>query len=127
MKIDNKKFSSKYDKLLLNKTLEIIFSENISGIYQRYNIDHNKVLIMELLKEEDEGKRECFKKLFNLTFIECLKHFRGSEIDSLDNFLNLFEGDKDYQENVKYCINNFEEIIGKKRSQKEKNINPRID
>ena len=134
LKIDNKKFSSKYDKQLLNKTLEIIFSENISGIYQRYNIDHNKVLIMELLKEEDEGKRECFKKLFNLTFIECLKHFRGSEIieeliglDSLDNFLNLFEGDKDYQENVKYCINNFEEIIGKKRSQKEKNINPRID
>ena len=134
LKIDNKKFSSKDDKQLLNKTLEIIFSENISGIYQRYNIDHNKVLIMELLKEEDEGKRECFKKLFNLTFIECLKHFRGSEIieeliglDSLDNFLNLFEGDKDYQENVKYCINNFEEIIGKKRSQKEKNINPRID
>ena len=134
LKIDNKKFSSKDDKQLLNKTLEIIFSENISGIYQRYNIDHNKVLIIKLLKEEDEGKRECFKKLFNLTFIECLKHFRGSEIieeliglDSLDNFLNLFEGDKDYQENVKYCINNFEEIIGKKRSQKEKNINPRID
>jgi hypothetical protein len=132
LKIDNKKFSSKYDKQLLNKTLEIIFSENISGIYQRYNIDHNKVLIMELLKEEDEGKRECFKKLFNLTFIECLKHFRGSEIieeliglDSLDNFLNLFEGDKDYQENVKYCINNFEEIIGKKRSQKEKKYKPK--
>jgi hypothetical protein len=132
LKIDNKKFSSKYDKQLLNKTLEIIFSENISGIYQRYNIDHNKVLIMKLLKEEDEGKRECFKKLFNLTFIECLKHFRGSEIieeliglDSLDNFLNLFEGDKDYQENVKYCINNFEEIIGKKRSQKEKKYKPK--
>lgn len=132
LKIDNKKFSSKDDKQLLNKTLEIIFSENISGIYQRYNIDHNKVLIMELLKEEDEGKRECFKKLFNLTFIECLKHFRGSEIieeliglDSLDNFLNLFEGDKDYQENVKYCINNFEEIIGKKRSQKEKKYKPK--
>ena len=132
LKIDNKKFSSKDDKQLLNKTLEIIFSENISGIYQRYNIDHNKVLIMKLLKEEDEGKRECFKKLFNLTFIECLKHFRGSEIieeliglDSLDNFLNLFEGDKDYQENVKYCINNFEEIIGKKRSQKEKKYKPK--
>ena len=132
LKIDNKKFSSKYDKQLLNKTLEIIFSENISGIYQRYNIDHNKVLIIKLLKEEDEGKRECFKKLFNLTFIECLKHFRGSEIieeliglDSLDNFLNLFEGDKDYQENVKYCINNFEEIIGKKRSQKEKKYKPK--
>ena len=132
LKIDNKKFSSKDDKQLLNKTLEIIFSENISGIYQRYNIDHNKVLIIKLLKEEDEGKRECFKKLFNLTFIECLKHFRGSEIieeliglDSLDNFLNLFEGDKDYQENVKYCINNFEEIIGKKRSQKEKKYKPK--
>ena len=43
----------------------------------------------------------------------------------MDNFLNLFEGDKDYQENVKYCINNFEEIIGKKRSQKEKKYKPK--
>lgn len=129
LKIDNKIFSSKDDKQLLNKTLEIIFSENISGIYHRYNKAHNKVLIKKLLKEEeDEGKRESFKKLFNLTFIECLKHFRGSEIieeliglDSLDNFLNLFKDDIDYQDNVKYCINNFEEIIEKKRSKEGKN------
>ena len=129
LKIDNKIFSSKDDKQLLNKTLEIIFSENISGIYHRYNKTHNKVLIKKLLKEEeDEGKRKSFKKLFNLTFIECLKHFRGSEIieelnglDHLDNFLNLFKDDKDYQDNVKYCINNFEEIIEKKRSKEGKN------
>ena len=133
LKIDIKKFSSKDDKQLLNKTLEIIFSENISGIYKQYNKEHNKILIKKLLKEEDEEKRECFKKLFNLTFIECLNHLRGSEIikelfglGPLDNFLNLFEDDTDYQENVKYCINNFEEIIGKKRSIKEK-ISPKIN
>jgi len=133
LKIDNKKFSSKDDKQLLNKTLEIIFSENISGKYKQYNKEHNKILIKKLLKEEDEEKRECFKKLFNLTFVECLKHLRGSKIikeliglETLDIFLNLFEDDKDYQENVKYCINNFEEIIGKKRSIKEK-ISPRIN
>jgi hypothetical protein len=129
LKIDNKKFSSKYDKQLLNKTLEIIFSENISGIYQRYNIDHNKVLIIKLLKEEDEGKRECFKKLFNLTFIECLKHFRGSEIIeelnglvSLDKFLNKFEDDIEYQENVKFYVSQIEEIMERKRKKpKDKN------
>ena len=58
---------------------------------------------------------------------------RGSEIikelfglEPLDKFLNLFEDDTDYQENVKYCINNFEEIIGNKRSINER-ISQRIN
>ena len=124
LKINKQKIlSSRDNKHLLNKTLKEIFSEVISPKYSNfYSKNHNKDLINQLLNEEDEEKRDFFNKLFNLTFIECLKHFRGSEIieelkglDSLDNILNKFQDDKDYIDNFKYYIIHFEEIIGRKR------------
>ena len=129
VKIDNQKLSSKDDKEFLNKTLKEIFSENMisKANLNLYNENHNRDLIEQLLNEEDEEKRIFFNKLFNLTFIECLKHFRGSIIieelnglDSWDKFLNKFKDEKDYQENVKYYIFNFEKVTERKRNKKEK-------
>ena len=123
LRIDNKEFSSIDNKEILNKTLKDIFSENsLSKKYSKYNENHNKYLIEQLLNEEDEEKRVFFNKLFDLTFIKCLKHFSGSEIIeelnglfSLDNFLNKFEDDREYQENVKFYISQIEEIMERKR------------
>ena len=129
LKINKQKIlSSKENKHLLNKTLKEIFSEVISPKYSNfYNKDHNRYLIQKLLNEEDEEKRVFFNKLFNLTFIECLKHFRGNEIieelnglESLDNILKKFEDDRDYREIFKYYIFHFEEIIKRKRINKKK-------
>jgi hypothetical protein len=129
-KIDNQKLSSKDDKQILKKTLKEIFSEiAISKANLKLNNEnYNRDLIQKLLNEEDEEKRVFFNKLFNLTFIECLKHFRGSEIieelnglASLDDFLKKFKDDPEYQENVIYYIFHFEEVIGRKRNKKEKN------
>ena len=113
----------------MNKTIKEIFSENVisKANLNLYNENHNRDLIEQLLNEEDEEKRIFFNKLFNLTFIECLKHFRGSIIieelnglDSWDKFLNKFKDEKDYQENVKYYIFNFEKVTERKRNKKEK-------
>ncbi len=129
VKIDNQKLSSKDDKEFLNKTLKEIFSEIeiTKANLKLYDENHNKDLINQLLNEEDEEKRVFFNKLFNLTFIECLKHFRGSEIIeelnglvSWDKFVNKFEDGTDYKETVKYYIFNFEKVIERKRKRSKK-------
>ena len=127
LRIDNKEFSSIDNKVLLNKTLKEIFSENaLSKKYSKYNESHNRDLIQQLLNEEDEEKRVFFNKLFNLTFIKCLKHFGGSEIieelnglDSFDGFLNKFKDEPEYQKTVKHYISNIEKIMERKRKKTE--------
>ena len=46
------------------KTLEEIFSYEISGKYTNYTPNHNKNLIQDLISEENTGPY--FKKLLNL-------------------------------------------------------------
>ena len=77
-----------------------------------------------------------FEKLFSITFIECLKHFRGSqkmkELECLKEFNDIksqYEEDEDYLRSLEYFIMNYEEIINNKRArngnkkEKEKEIN----
>lgn len=118
----------KFNKKFLSKTLGEIFSENISGRFTNFPANHNKLLIQKLINEEDEQKKNYFKKLFNLEFINCLKHFRGDIfIDEL-NGLKCFDDIKseiidkyqedgaDYYQALKTHLIKFEEIIGKKKS-----------
>ena len=67
---------AEYNKLFLNATLQSIFSEDISTKYKKYDIKHNKILIEQLLNEENEEIRLIFKNIFNLTFIDCLKKMK---------------------------------------------------
>ena len=46
------------NKQFLQKTLQEIFSDNISKRYTNYPLDHNKNLINRLLEEDDEEKRK---------------------------------------------------------------------
>ena len=121
--VQNQIINGKKDKEFLNKKLEDIFSEDISNKYTLLSYEHNKNLVQRLLNENDEIKKKLFKKLFNLSFLECLKHYRGSEyieelqgLKTLKEELKNFEDDVEYLEVFKDYVLNFEEIIKKKKS-----------
>ena len=114
-----------YNKNFLEKNLGEIFSDNISSKYIQYPSSHNKKLIESLINDEDEQKRKIFNEIFNLTFLDCLNHFRGSKIiEELKGLNNLEEylkrakiiKDKEYCTIFKYFVNNFEKIIMDKKS-----------
>ena len=119
-----------YNRDFLNKQLKDIFSDNISSKYSKYPRDHNKNLIQNLLNEKDVEKRKIFEKIFGLTFLECLKHFRGSiyieELEgmaTLNEVCNGFPYQKDldlYIMQFKYFITNFEKIIMEKNIRNRK-------
>ena len=78
-------------------------------------------MIKLLLNDEDINKRMYFNKLFNLSFFDCLKHFRGSEeieeligLEGFDSIKKEYEDDMDYLNALHYHIINFENIINKK-------------
>ena len=119
--------SIQFNKVFLDKTLGDIFSENISSRYTTYPPNHNNILIKELLNDKDESKNTYFKKLFSLTFSDCLKHVRGSQIKEeleglkgFDNINSEFRNDEDYLKIIKYYIMNYEDIIKNKRVRKIK-------
>ena len=121
----------RFNKLFLNKSLCEIFSEDISKKYTNLPINHNKILINKLINEEDEFKKIYFEKLFNLTFIQCLKHFIGKEYIPLLEGLKCFndikkneiiekyeEDGEEYSKALEYYLNDFENITNNKRPRK---------
>ena len=124
------KNKANYNKQLLNTTLKSIFSTDISDKYTRYSSKHNKDLIEKLLNEIDENNREYFNNLLNLTFIDCLSHFRGSiflnELNGLKRFENYLEGlneknnDDMYKMVLKYFLYNFEKEILEKKERRRR-------
>ena len=134
LEIDKKKLSHssvEFDKKFLLRTLKEIFSEKISEKYTNYPADKNKQLVEELINSEIGGAY--FKKLFKLTFLDCLEHIRGTKnfnelngLMDIDEMLNYkeFKIDKDDIEIYKTSIYGYETIIREKKprkSKKEKN------
>jgi len=123
----NQLISSKtdYNKDFLEKTLGVIFSGDISTKYSCYPSTHNKKLIESLINDKDDKNRNIFKNIFNLTFVDCLNHFRGSKIveelegmNNLEDFLKDLKkaNDEEYCSLFKYFVINFETIIKEKKS-----------
>jgi len=123
----NQLISSKtdYNKNFLEKTLGVIFSGDISTKYSCYPSTHNKKLIESLINDKDDKIRNIFKNIFNLTFVDCLNHFRGSKIveelegmNNLEDFLKDLKKayDEEYCSLIKYFVINFETIIKEKKS-----------
>ena len=126
--------SVEYDKEFLNKKLKEILSL-ISEKYTNYLSTKNKDLIEYLINSEDKGKS--FKELFELSFLDCLEHIRGTKYVELLNGLpkmdDILIQEKNFNEDeikiYKDIINNYEKIIEykKKRNAKKprnrKNIN----
>ena len=113
-----------FNKELLNKKIKEIFSDEISPKYSNYHLDHNKHLIQSLINENDINPKNYFTKLFNLTFFQCLEHYRGSknyeELNGMKLFNEeIFNEDEDV-ENLDIVLNNFEKILQNKKSRKPK-------
>lgn len=115
-----------FNKNFLNKRLGDIFSEDISKKYTNYPHEHNKNLISSLIKDENEERGNYFKNLFNITFLDCLKHFRGNkfipELEGLKPFGELVlesDMDKDYFTNLKFYIDHYETITNNKKERKK--------
>ena len=79
------------------------------------------------MNEKDEAKRILFRKIFNLTFLDSLNHFRGTklikELNGLkkyDEVCKKFEEDEDYLYSFKYYIDNYEKIMENKKWRKKK-------
>jgi len=119
--------SKDFNQKFLEKKLSEIFSDRISKKYTNHPEDSNKNLIKNLMNEKDLDKKIYFQKLFNLTFTDCLSHFRGTiNIEELDG-LNLFtdylkkhKDDEDYNKQLEYYLSKFEEKIDSKRQRKSK-------
>ena len=118
--------SVEYDKEFINKKLKEILSP-ISNKYTNALNTKNKDLIQDLINLEDKGKY--FQELFNLSFLDCLKHIRGTKYSDLLNDLPnidniLIQDKKNINEkeinNYKYIINNYELIIEHKKARNKK-------
>ena len=113
------------DKEFLNKKLKEIFS-SISNKFTTVLNTKNKNLIDYLINLEEHGKY--FNELFELSFLDCLEHIRGTknselldEIPKIDDIINN-EGilDEDEINIYKDVINNYELIIEKKKKRRTK-------
>ena len=94
------KMSANYNKLLLDKKIKDIFSDDISKKYTSYPLSYNKDLINRLLNEEDKEKQIQLVNLFNRTFKECLQHLRGDktieELKGLEQiYINYMNNNKE--------------------------------
>ena len=117
-----------FNKQFIQKTLKEILSDDITGQIKYYEKDHNKKVINEIIDE----KKEVFEKIFNLTFMECLKHFIDVEQIEELNGLTLFKELKEqiieknkedgeaYYENLKIFLMKFEELINKAKPRKKR-------
>ena len=82
------------------------------------------------MNEKDENKKQYFNKLFNITFIQCMKHFINQDSikelegmkcfnDVKNDILNKCPKDgKEYIESLEYYLKNYEVIINNKKARK---------
>ena len=119
--------SIQHNKDILNKTLNDIFSIDIGARYSYYSPNHNKELIKRLLNEKDEKKRIFFKKIFNITFLECLKRFCGNDtceelkgFKTFNEIKNSFKDEPEYINGLESFLKMFENNIKSKKGRKKR-------
>lgn len=132
MKLNQKQIadaSVEFNLNFLNKTLKDIFSEKVTGRITNFSLERNKEIIQELINEKDEEKRKYFQGLFNITFLECLKYFRGNDINNeylkgltklseIEGELEEKEG-KVYVSHIKKFLEEYEEKLFRKKPRKK--------
>ena len=122
--------SIEYNQIFLYKILKDIFSENVTGRITNFSLDRNKEVIEQLISDENEKIRNYFRELFNITFLDCLKYFRGDDINieyiqgltKFDDIKEEFEQKegKNYTEHFIIYMRNYEKILYNKKPRKNK-------
>jgi len=114
------------NKKFLKKNLEEILATNISKKYTNYIPTHNIELIQDLII----NKGEDYKKIFELTFLDCVEYIRETKnisildgLDKIDDIIKIEEQkkDKDEIENFVDFIMDYENIIDRKKGRNSKN------
>ena len=107
----------------MREKLKDILSRKICNKISNYLGDKNKLLIEDLINSNKGGRY--FKKLFDLTFLDCLEHIRGTKnfvelngLMEIDEMLNCEEFKID--KNVIDDFESYEEIINTKKSRPQK-------
>ena len=110
-------------KNFMNKTTKEIYSAQISKRYTSFLPNHNQIVINRALNEKDEIKREQFKKLFNLTFADCIQKFIGNDnsedsegFQKFDHIKNKLNEDKEYLEKLEQFLKEFANNINSRKS-----------
>ena len=111
-----------FNQIFLKKTLSEILSVPISTKYTNFSLDYNEKLVNKLKNEEDEEKKIYFNSFFNLTFLQCLRHYIKIDFVQELNGMKCFDDEKiddeEYKNELKYCLINYESIMLKKRPRK---------
>lgn len=114
-----------YNRYFLRKKIKDIFSHNISTKFKNYSPYHNINLINYLLNENNIYIKEKYRKIFNLTFLDCLEHFIGTktieELEGMVTFEQLYNTllkseSPEYVKKLKYYLINFQKIIEIKKT-----------
>ena len=106
-----------FNKAFLDKTLKDILSDELSKRVNNHKPNHNKILIDKLTSEDTQAIKDYFNGLFNLTFLDCLKYFRGENndeyiyIQGLKRFTDLEKDDQFLKENEKEYIDELRKFI----------------
>ena len=120
------------NKEFLLKNLKDILATNISKKYTNYKKTHNIELIQKLI-----NKGEDYKKIFELTFLDCVEYIRGTKnisiLDGLDKIDYIIKNeeqkmDKDEIENFVDFIMDYENILDRKegRNSKKQKMNNQL-
>ena len=114
------------DKEFLNKKLKEIFS-SISNKFTSVLNTKNKNLIDDLINLEEHGKY--FKELFELSFLDCLEHIRGTKnselLDGLPKMEQILKNEsknlKNFDlNNIREIIEHYEDRVGERKSRAKK-------
>ena len=117
----------KFNQEFLEKTLEEIFSEKVSGRITNYTEDRNKEVVSELINEERTEISDYFKGLFKINFMTCIKYFRdeieNEYLQGLKKFKDIKEEfieteGKDYTEHIEIYLQRYEQILKNKKPRK---------
>ena len=111
-----------FDKKFIHFKLKDIFSKDISKKITRYFPGHNRNLLHFLIIPENEGSYY-FSQLFDLSFLDCLEHIRGSKnielLNGMKNMEEIFESyksNKNYYDSLIKNMTNYEIYLNRKKS-----------
>lgn len=117
------------NKKLLDSKLRDIFSEKVStkamNYSKQYKLDYNKNFIEKIKNDETRRKTN---DILDMTFFQCLEHFRGSKryeaLNGLEkeyeNVIGEMRNEPDYMESFVEQLNYFEVMYNNKKARKSK-------
>ena len=132
LKIDQKiilQTNIEENKKLLDSKLRDIFSEKVStkamNYSKQYKLDYNKNFIEKIKNDETRRKTN---DILDMTFFQCLEHFRGSKryeaLNGLEkeyeNVIGEMRNEPDYMESFIEQLNYFEIMYNNKKARKSK-------